>query len=125
PDPPSPIESKAACEVRMPIPFLLITLGITWRLAIAFQAFEAPGLGTPYNFVPVAAIALYAGARMPRRVAFLIPLAVLVLSDLVIDLRHGYAFYPASRLTTYAVYTGIVALGWLARKGANPILIGG
>lgn len=109
----------------MPTALILITLGICWRLAIAFQVFEALGFGTPYNFVPLGAIALYAGARLPRRVAFLIPLAVLVLSDLVIDPSHGYAFYSASRLTTYAVYTGIVALGLMARKGANPVMLGG
>jgi hypothetical protein len=88
----------------------LIALGIAWRLAIAFQGFEALGLGTPYNFVPIGALALYAGARLPRRMAFLIPLAVLALSDVAIDVRHGYEFFWASRLTAYAVFTGIVAL---------------
>lgn len=104
---------------------LLIGLGIAWRFAIAFHAFEALGLGTPYNLVPIGAIALYAGARLPRRWAFAVPLAVLVLSDLVIDLGHGYPFFFASRLTTYALFTGIVALGLLARGGTNPLLLGG
>jgi len=104
---------------------LLIGLGIGWRLAINFQAFEAMRFGTPYNFVPIGAIALYAGARLPRRWAFAIPLAVLVLSDLIIDAGHGYPFFFASRLTTYALFTAIVALGLLARKGTNPARLAG
>lgn len=109
----------------MPTALMLIALGIGWRLAIAFHAFEALGFGTPYNFVPLGAIALYAGARLPRGVAFLIPLAVLALSDLLIDPGHGYPFYSASRLTTYVVYTGVVGLGLLVRRGANPVMLGG
>lgn len=109
----------------MPTALILIALGVGWRLAIAFQVFEALGLGTPYNFVPIGAIALYAGARLPRQIAFLIPVAVLALSDLAIDPGHGYPFYSASRLTTYVVFVGIVGLGMLARRGANPVTLGG
>ncbi len=98
----------------------LIGLGIVWRLAIAYQLFETLGIGTPYNLVPIGAIALYAGARVPRRWAFAVPLAVLVLSDLLIDPFHGYPFYFTSRLTTYALFTAIVGLGLLARNRTNP-----
>lgn len=109
----------------MSIALMLITMGISWRLAIAFHAFEALGFGTPYNFVPIGAVALFAGARLPRRVAFLIPLAILVLSDVAIDLQHGYPFYGASRITTYVVFTGIVAMGLMARRGTRPMILGG
>lgn len=118
-------QTTAACEVHMSTALVLIGFGIAWRLVIAFHAFEALGLGTPYNFVPIGAIALYAGARLPRRWAFAIPLAVLALSDLVIDLGHGYPFFFASRLTTYALFTAIVAMGLLARRGVDPLRLGG
>src|SRR3954468_5385352 len=75
----------------------------------------------PPNAVPLGAIALYAGARLPRRWALVIPLAVMFLSDLAIDLVQGNAFHPASRLTTYATFAGLAALGGLVRKDAGPV----
>src|SRR5262249_25600468 len=75
----------------------------------------------PPNFVPLGAIALYGGARLPRRVALLVPLAVLVLSDVVIHLARGYPFHPASQLTTYATFTALAALGGLVPRDAGPL----
>lgn len=79
----------------------------------------------PPNFVPLGAIALYGGARLPRRAALLIPLAVLVLSDVVIDAVSGWGFHPASRLTTYATFTALAAVGTLVPKNAGaPTRVG-
>jgi hypothetical protein len=53
----------------------------------------------------------------------MVPLAILGLSDLVIDLGHGYPYNPFSRGVTYAIFAGIALLGtyvprfdgWVAR----------
>ncbi|CAN5911149.1 hypothetical protein BH23PLA1_BH23PLA1_18520 [soil metagenome] len=87
---------------------LLIMAGILSRL-----------IPHPDNMVPLGAIALYAAARLPRQWAIVVPLAVLLLSDVIIDMGHGYPFHFTPRLTTYAAFTLIVAFGWLAPKNAG------
>ncbi|MBD3380542.1 MAG: hypothetical protein GF408_08815 [Candidatus Omnitrophica bacterium] len=63
------------------IAYLLILLGILLRL-VPHAA----------NMAPVAAIALFAGAYLDRRIAPWVPLAIMVASDLVIGL-HDVVFY--------------------------------
>lgn len=41
----------------------------------------------PANFAPVAAIAIFGGAMLPRRLAIWVPVAAMMLSDLVIGLH--------------------------------------
>ena len=68
------------------------------------------------NLVPLGAIALYAGARLPRAWALLVPMAILVASDLVIDLyyypQYGRGPFDPTRMAVYGSYLAIVALGW-------------
>lgn len=66
----------------------------------------------PPNFTPVEAMALFAGAQfIDRRFAFLVPLAAMLLSDIVLGLVNGglYLEHLAS-LPSLAVY-GCIALG--------------
>ncbi len=91
----------------MMTPVFLIVVGLMSRL-----------LPHPNNAVALGAIALYAGARLPRRWALMVPLVILVVSDVVLNSMNGYVFYPASSLTTYATFTLVAALGGLVPK--NP-----
>src|SRR5690349_6899653 len=60
----------------------------------------------PPNFSPIDAMALFSGAYLGRRwVAFVAPLAALLLSDLVLGFYHGMA-------TVYATVALIVLIGW-------------
>jgi hypothetical protein len=68
----------------------------------------------PPNAVPLGALALYAGARLPRRWAWLVPLAAMVLADTIIDFGSGRSFLTASRLTDYAAFVAITVLASLA-----------
>ena len=43
----------------------------------------------PQNAVALGALALYSGARLPRRVAWAVPLAAMAFSDLLIDYGTG------------------------------------
>lgn len=94
--------------------FLLVLAGVLSRL-----------LPHPPNAVALGAIALYAGARLPRRWALTIPLAILIASDYALDYAHGYPFYFASRLTTYAVFTLVALGGSFAPREAGPMARGG
>jgi hypothetical protein len=83
----------------------------------------------PANAVPMGALALYAGARLPRRWAALVPLAAMVLSDLVLD-WVVYPMYRTSpfglvRLTGYATFILIAGLGSLKRGDADAFVRGG
>lgn len=68
----------------------------------------------PPNFAPIAAMALFAGAHFAdRRATFLVPLAAMLLSDLVLGL-HG--LIPV----VYGSFTAIAFLGLLLRGRVRP-----
>ncbi len=77
----------------------------------------------PQNAVAMGALALYAGARLPRRWALAVPLAAMALSDLFIDWGTGRGV-SLIRLTVYATFAAIVLFGRLAREGARPARLG-
>ena len=79
---------------------LLVLLGALSRL-----------IPHPPNFAPLGALALYSGARLPRRWAWAVPLAALALSDFVIDFGTGRAAFSLGRLTIYATFAAIVLAG--------------
>jgi hypothetical protein len=48
----------------------------------------------PNNFTPVAAIALFGGACFSnKKLAFIVPLAIMFLSDVAMELAYGYGFH--------------------------------
>ena len=67
------------------------------------------------NLVPIGAIALYAGARLPRRWAIAVPLLIMAATDLALDLyyypQYGRGPFDPTRLAVYGAYLAIVALG--------------
>lgn len=70
---------------------------VTSRLAWVALALVAFGvimrlLPHPANLAPVGAIALFGGAVLPRKLGWWLPVAVMVLSDLIIGTYHGIAF---------------------------------
>jgi vitamin B12 transporter len=90
-------------------PLLLVLLGAFSRL-----------IPHPPNFVAMGALALYSGARLPRRWAWAVPLAAMALSDVVLDLGTGRRAVSLVRLTIYATFAAIVFAGHLARPKASP-----
>jgi vitamin B12 transporter len=72
----------------------------------------------PPNFVAMGAIGLYAGARLPRRWSWAIPLAAMALSDLLIDWGTGRRLVTPVRLAVYGSFILMVLLGQaFARPG--------
>ena len=70
----------------------------------------------PANFVPMGSLALFAGARLPRRVALAVPLAALALSDFLLDFPAGRPALTLVRLVDYAAFAAIVVLGAAAAR---------
>lgn len=90
----------------------LILLAAATRLVIHF----VPGV-IPYNFTPVEALGLFGGAWFAdRRSAFIVPLAAMAASDLVIGL------YPMLPLV-YACIAGSVLLGFSLRRKRGVLAI--
>jgi hypothetical protein len=83
----------------------------------------------PPNFAPVGATSLFAGARLPRWQAYLIPLALMAITDPILSPLYGYKPYTKHSLFTYLSFLVAVWLGrWLrntesiSRIGAVTVL---
>ena len=73
----------------------------------------------PPNMNPIAAIALFGGASFAdRRLAFLVPLAALFVSDLIVGLYSHMEF-------VYASFAAIVCIGLWLRTHRSVLNIGG
>src|SRR5208282_2149982 len=83
----------------------LIAIGAIYRL-----------VPHPWNLVPIGALSLYAGASLPRRWAWAVPVAAMGLSDLVIDYAIGRPFLDLSRWIIYASFALTTLMGPLARR---------
>ena len=93
------------------------------RLAALLTAIAAAAalrlMPHPPNFSPIDAMALFSGAYLGRRgIAFVAPLAALLLSDIVLGFYHGMA-------TVYATVALIVVIGWWVSSRRTPLRIAG
>jgi hypothetical protein len=74
----------------------------------------------PPNFTPVTALALFAGAHLARRhLAFIVPLAAMVLSDFALQVLYGIGWHS----TLWAVYLSfavVVAIGLALQSRRRP-----
>lgn len=68
------------------------------------------------NFTPIAAMALFGGAYITnKRLAFLIPILALFLSDCILQVISGYGFHN-TMLFVYGSFAITVALGFYLRE---------
>jgi hypothetical protein len=95
--------------MRFMLATLLVVFGVVCRVA-----------PHPWNFAPVGAIALFAGATYEnRRAAFLVPLLTMLIGDAFIGF---HSLMPV----IYATYALITLLGIALRKRrTSPLYIGG
>src|SRR5437868_5062357 len=104
-------------------PFRPLALGLTLLaclLAAALRLFPLE-----WNFAPVGALALFAGARLRGWLAFALPLAVLVATDAVLaQLRSGYSFPYPGMAFVYGSFAVYALLGLTLSRTENPLRIG-
>jgi Family of unknown function (DUF6580) len=98
----------------------MLTGIILVALAVLLR-FSSDTFGT-WNLVPMGAIALYAGAKLPRRWAWLVPVAGMILSDVVIDYGRGRSFNELWRWVGYGALGATALFGPLARVQKLGIL---
>jgi hypothetical protein len=92
----------------MGIAIVLTAIAILCRLL-------PPELGI-WNFVPMGAVALYAGARLPRRWAWIVPVAAMALSDLALP-----QVTLLTRLIGYVTFGMATLLGPLAARPGDGL----
>jgi len=69
---------------------LLGAMTVGYRLIAPYKLL-GPGTDFAWNLVPVGALALFVGARLPSLWAWLVPLAAMVVSDLLLIPVYGAA----------------------------------
>jgi hypothetical protein len=85
-----------------------------WRpaaLSLTVLGAIARLLPHPPNFTPVGATSLFAGARLPRWQAYLVPLALLAVTDPILSPLYGFHAYSRYSLFTYLSFLISVWLG--------------
>ncbi|MGI8745249.1 MAG: DUF6580 family putative transport protein [Bryobacteraceae bacterium] len=70
----------------------------------------------PPNFAPVGAASVFAGARLPVWQAYLIPLALMVITDPILALVYGVAPFTIYQVFIYASFLISV---WIGRRVRN------
>ena len=89
-------------------------------LVAIFAASAMRLLPHPPNISPIAAMALFGGAYLPRRaLAFVAPFGALAISDALLG-----GFYPGMNFV-YLSFGLTVLIGWAIAKRKSPLVIGG
>ncbi|HYL37079.1 MAG TPA: DUF6580 family putative transport protein [Bryobacteraceae bacterium] len=91
-----------------PVALSLTVLGALARL-----------LPHPPNFAPVGGVSLFAGARLPAWQAYLVPLALMVITDPIYGAFYGVPAYSRMQLFTYGSFLIAVWLGRSLRGAVN------
>jgi len=77
------------------------------------------------NFSPIAAIALFGGVYFTdKRLAFIIPMIAMLISDCILQLTTGWGFHNTI-IYVYIAFIITSAIGLLARKNTSVINIAG
>lgn len=92
--------------------------GVYVILAISLIMFAVFGRLLPHepNFAPVAAVAIFGGVILPRKLAISVPLAAMIISDLFIGLHSLF-------LLTWASFALIALLSNYVVKAVKPSLV--
>lgn len=86
---------------------------------ILFAAFSRLIPHAP-NFTPIISIALFAGAYLEKRFAFLVPIAAMLMSDLIVGFYN-----PVSMVFVYGSLLLTVGLGLTMKDKVSVIKVGG
>ncbi len=98
---------------------LLIIVAIFYRVLYALAGAPAEWA----NFSPLAAIILCAGAYLRPRAAFVIPLAIVLLSDLLLNAHYQVPLFDPRMLPGYFSFGLILLLGfWISKQQHYKVL---
>lgn len=95
---------------------------VNWRpaaLSLTVLGAIARLLPHPPNFAPVGATSLFSGARLPRWQAYLVPLALMAVTDPILSPLYGFQPYTKYLIFTYLSFLVSVTLGRLLRNSES------
>jgi hypothetical protein len=88
-------------------------------VAIVILAAMARFIPHPFNFTPIAALALFGGAYFTNRwQALLVPMASMLLSDTILEITTGWGFH-SGMITVYTAFSLVSFLGMFLLKNVN------
>ena len=97
--------------------FLLVLIAVLYRVVMGpFVQFESAWLS---NFAPLAAIALCSAAYFPTKYKFALPLALLLVSDIILNLHYGADLLNPLIIGRYLALIVIGCLGLLIQNRAS------
>lgn len=76
-------------------------------------------LPLPPNMTPITSLALFSGTQLPRKVAFLISLLALAVSDIFLARLHGHEIFGLWSIFTYSGFAMIVMAGFWLKSDAS------
>jgi hypothetical protein len=92
--------SKKGKTIEFILAIILILIGVSFRI-----------LPHPWNFTPISALALFGGVYLSKRIALILPLTAMLISDYFIG------FYEIGIMASvYASFLLVVLLGFLVKK---------
>jgi hypothetical protein len=94
--------------------FLLVLLAVVYRIAVGLMV--QSGTTSLASFAPIAAIALCSAAFFPGAYKFIIPLAGLLISDLVLNAYYGASMVHPAVTTHYVAIVAVLFLGLALRN---------
>ena len=98
--------------------FALLFVVVAYRIVSGFAG--SADFSWMHNFAPLAAVALCGAAYLPRRFAFALPLAMLFLSDLVLNVFHYHQpLLTVEILPRYFALALIAGMGCVLRGRAG------
>jgi len=103
------ILSKNGKILEFSIALLLISIGVSLRL-----------LPHPPNFAPIAAIALFGGVYFSRKIALILPIVAMAISDIFIG-----DYEPKLMASVYGSFLLCVVLGFWLKKHKKWYTVGG
>jgi hypothetical protein len=86
--------------------FFLIFAVVSFRLTAGFS--EMDGMA---NFSPMAAVVLCGAVFLPKRFAIAVPLAAMLITDVVLNLHYKVPVFSPGMLFTYFGYAAIFLIG--------------
>jgi hypothetical protein len=92
----------------------MLTAIVLTSLAVLFRMFSSSF--HIWNFAPLGAVSLFAGSRLPRRWAWVVPVAAMAISDYFIDQGRYRPLLNLTRWTIYATFAATTLLGPLANR---------
>lgn len=98
----APDTAPTSATARGPLALLLTILGALARL-----------LPHPPNFAPVGAASLFSGATLPAWQAYLVPLAVMVVTDPILAVYYGVHAFTAFQIF---IYGSLLINVWIGRR---------